>query len=120
MIWHYVKTSQDTTGWINIDYVSEEFSSQTANQLRYKVDNSIVYIEGGAYRVPANFVQGLYTEVAVLPSSIRKTGPTIRSGAAGQGGRPALWEMSGGGSIKLATNESTTRWIAVNFSYPLP
>lgn len=118
--WHYVTTSQSDTGYEDIPYVSDEFSAQTANQLRYRIYLGEVFIEGGAYRVPGNFVQGLYTEIAILPPHLHKTGPTIRSGAAGQGGRPALWEMSGGGSIKVVSSDPATRWIALNFSYPLP
>lgn len=114
-----VTTLEADTGWQNLSYASG-FSAGTANQLKYRVKNGICYIKGGA---TGTFTSGTYTTVATLPQSITPS-ENIRSGAAGQQGKPALFEINSDGSIKLCPNILGTSiavptWIAFNTSYPI-
>lgn len=110
---------KDDTGWIDLTYEAG-YTAGTAKQLRYRIRDGVVYIQGGA---TGPFTSGSYKTVAMLPVAARPSEDQIRAGAAGSSGRAGLWEVNKTGEIKFAFNawgsSGVPAWMAMSCSYPL-
>lgn len=116
-VWHYYTSVSDDTGWVNITYESG-FTAGTPGQLQYRRIGNMLYLRGGA---TGTFTSGAYHVVGSLPSDMWPTA-TVRDGAAGQGGRSALWEANVNGNILFcwqALGGSAPSWIALSAAIPL-
>lgn len=114
-----VTVLEQDTGWQDISYASG-YSAGSGVPLKYRVKNGIVYMRGMIY---GTFANASYVTVATIPSSITPN-ELIRSGAAGQQGKPALYEINPGGVIKISVNlmgssVALPAWVHFNASYPI-
>lgn len=121
--WHQIVSGLDIP-WTNLAYLSG-FTAGTATQLRYTIENGVVYITGGA---TGTFASGSYTQVnsTLLPTAARPTTNAVRGGAMGSVMKPAGFEVNPAGTILLgwnnlgisATQYTAPAWIAFTVAYP--
>jgi len=105
--WHQVIYSVDV-GWTNFTYASG-FTAGSANQLRYSIQNGIMFIEGGA---TGTFVSGSYTNVTTATASNLWPSVTIHWGGTGQSGKHMFFQYTTAGIVSVAWNNLGTATTA--------